>query len=811
MGLLSQDVRFALRVLRKNAGFTVLAMLTLALGIGATTAIFSVVNVLLLRSLPYQDPGRLVLVSTASARQPAAGGPFSYARFQQLRDHSRSFSRIAAFTFDTFTLTGRGDPEQLNGARASAGFLEVLGVRPALGRAFRPEEDQPGGKLVAILSDGLWQRRFGGARDIVGQTLTAGANVYTIIGVMPPRFEFGFLGFKPDLWTTREFEQSLLKPAQVQAGAGYLTAVARLGPGVSLAAAQAEMEVLGRQYLREFPKLADADPSSLVKLGVLQEQLVRNLRPALLVLAGAVALLLLISCANVAGLLLARGMARRKEIALRLAVGASRANLIRQFLTEAIVLALASGLAGVLAAAWGTSLLANLMQENLPRAEEIGMDWQVLAFGLAASLATGVLFGLLPALQLSRADMQGVLREEGRGMIGGPGRQRARGLMLVGQIALSMVLLVGAGLLMRSLLHTLGDNLGCDPRNVLTMSISLAPSRYPSNERIVAFFDQVLEKVSGLPGVRATALSYTLPASPFRFAPVLIEGQPEAPLPERPLLPFQAVSPGYFAALAVPLLRGRLFQDGDRAGAPPVAMVNAAFAARYWPDLNPLGKRVLVGRLEKPAEVVGVVGDVKNMSLTVDPQPEIFLPYRQQPWTTMWLSVRTEGNPRAVAGAVRRRILEVDPEQPVAFVQTLEEALAASVAQSRLTAYLLSLFCAAALFLALVGIYGSVAWVVTARTQEMGVRMAVGAQRGDILRLVLRQVLLQAAAGVTLGIAGALAINRVLGSLLYHVSATDPATYLASAAVFSAVALAAGYLPARRAMRVDPAMALRYE
>jgi putative ABC transport system permease protein len=806
-----RNFRYAARTLAKSPGFTLVAIVTLALGIGANTAIFSVANALLLRPLPYAHPDRLVLVYAVKADAPFAIQPFSYLRATFLNEKSRAFAGFAAFTNETFNLTGTGDPEQLSAARVSWNFFNVLGVSPAIGRAFLPEEDQPGARAVCLISHALWTRAFGARADIAGQNITLDATPYTIAGVLPRGFQFAPLGADVDLWAPRVFDLNITTPAQIRAGVGFLSAVARLAPGVGARQADAEMNIQDRQYKRENPGMPDADPSQTIHARDLQEQTVANVRTAVLILCGAVGLLLLIACANVAALLLSRALARRKEIAIRAALGAKRTALIAQLLAESVLLALAGGALGIALSAWGTHALAALGQGNLPRVDEIGIDWRVMLFTAGLSLITGVLFGLLPALQLSRQDLNPVLRAEGRGSAGSRRRSRARGVLVVAQVALSMVLLVGAGLLIRSFVRLRNVNGGFDARNVLTMRVALPPARYPKGPQMAAFYDQVVKKVSAMPGVRSAAVCSALPVRPVRFSPVLVQGQPEIPLAARPLMAIQMVSPAYFRTLRVALRQGREFNERDDPGAPLVAVVNETLVRRYWPHDNPIGKHLLLGRMVKPTEVVGVAADVSNLSLAAAPEAEVYLPFPQRPWASMNLILRTAGDPRNLAGAARAAVAAVDRDQPVTAVNTMEEVLAASTAQQRFSVFLLGVFSVTALVLAAVGLYGAIAYSVAERTQEMGIRIALGADTGDILRMIVGQGLALALAGLVIGAVAALALTRLMSGLLFQVSAADPASFAAGALLFAVVAALASYLPARRATRVDPTEALRYE
>jgi putative ABC transport system permease protein len=810
MGMM-RNIRYAGRMLRKSPGFALVAIVTLALGIGANTAIFSVANALLLRPLPYAHPERLVLVYEAKAGAGGESRPFSFPHATFLIEKSRAFSAFAAFTNENFNLTGLGDPEQLSAARVSWNFFDVLGVRPAIGRGFLPEEDRPGGKAVCLISHALWTRAFAARADIAGQNITLDATPYTIIGVLPRGFEFAPLGTGVDLWAPRVFDLNITTPAQIQAGVGFLSAVARLAPGVSAGQADAEMDILDRQYKRENPRMPDADPAETIHARDLQEQTVSNVRTGVLILCGAVGLLLLIACANVAALLLSRALARRKEIAIRAALGAGRAALIGQLLAESVLLAMAGGALGIALSAWGTQALAGMGQGNLPRVEEIGIDWRVMTFAAALSLVTGVLFGLLPALQLSGQDLNPVLRAEGRGSAGSRRRNRLRNALVVAQVALSMVLLVGAGLLIRSFVRLRNVDGGFDARNVLTMKIALPPARYPQGPQMAAFYDQAVKRAAAMPGVRSAAVCSALPVRPVRFSPVLVEGQAEVPLAARPLMAIQMVSPAYFRTLRVALRQGREFTEGDKAEAPLVAMVNETLVRRFWPHENPIGKHLLMGRMVRPTEVVGVAADVKNLSLAAAPEAEVYLPFAQRPWASMNLILRTAGDPHNWAAAARAAVAAVDRDQPVTALKTMEEVLATSTAQQRFSVFLLGIFSTAALVLAAVGLYGAIAYSVAERTQEMGIRMALGATTGDMLRMIVGQGLALALAGLAIGTLAALALTRLMSGLLFQVSAADPASFAASALLFAAIAALASFLPARRATRVDPTEALRYE
>ena len=800
------DLRYAIRMLVNSPSFAAVAILTLALGIGANTAIFTVANTLLLRPLPYADPGRLALLF-ADRRGELQG--FSYLRYNLLREQSRTFSGVAAFASDTFNLSGQGEPEQLSSARISANFFDVLGVRPVLGRGFAKDGDQPQAKPEVIISHSLWLRRFGAREDIIGQSISLDSGDYSIAGVLPSGFIFSELSPNVDIWSPRVFEHSLASAERVRLGVNFLYGVARLASGTTREHAQAEMDLLNGQYQRDNPGRPDVDPNQKVVVRDLQQQVVANFRPALLVLTGAVGFVLLIACANVASLLLSRALGRKKEIAVRAALGASRGALIRQLLVESLLLAAISGVCGILLSQWCTHVLASLTLSSLPRIAEARFDLPVLAFAVSVSLASGILFGLAPALQLSKPDLNAVLRDEGRGSTGSRARNRARSLLVIAQVALSMVLLVGSGLMIRSLVRLQTVNLGFDPAHVLSMRLALPPTRYATPQQQISFYNRLLGAVQALPGVQAAAISSALPLNPSRRSPMLPEGQPIMPFGQRPILDIQTISPGYARVLRVPLLRGREFTDHDDAGAPGVAIVNEALVRRYWPNDNPIGKHILLGQRPQPVVVVGVFGDLKNVNLGDDAWPEVILPFPQLPWPLLNLSVRAEGDPHALLAAIRRQVSGVDRDQPLTNVLSMDEAVSSASAQPRFTMLLLGVFSATALILAMVGIYGVIAYSVAQRRQELGIRMALGADQGDVLKLVVGHGLRLTLTGIAIGLAGAVALTRLMSSLLFQTSPTDPLAFTLSALLFTAVALLASYLPARRATRIDPTDALR--
>jgi len=790
------DLRFALRLLAKAPGFTSVAVLTVALGIGANTALFTVANALLLKPLPYADSSRLVLIYSLRQSEGAVIGPMSWPRTRMILETSQSFSGVAAFTREAFNLSGRGEPEQVLAARVSWNFFEVLGISMQQGRAFRPAEDRPGGDPVVVASH-AFAERHGGLRP--GDVLSLDGKDCSIVGVLPPGFHYARLGPDVDLYAPRVFDFNLMTPAQIEGGVGYVEAVARLRPGASVSAAQAELDAITARFRAANPRLPDAAPSISTRVGGLLSETVAGIRPTVLILFGAVGLVLLIACANVASLLLSRAVGRRQEIAVRMAIGASRSAVVRQLLTESLILAFTGGALGAALGAWATRALSALAHGTLPDSSAIHSDAVVLAFTIVISVLCGILFGLAPALQVSRPDLNAVLRAEGRGSDGGRHRNRLRGLLVVAQVALSVTLMISTGLLFRNFIQLRTANPGFDARNLLTMKIALPPARYPKGPQMIAFYDALVESVRALPGVRAATVSSALPVNAIRVSPALPEGQPEVPLMQRPFFNIQTFTPGYVATMRVPLLRGREFTPHDDAAAPPVAMVNETVVRSFWPGQDPIGRHILIGRQPKPVEVIGVLGDIRNNQLAADVQPEIYLPFAQLPWAAMNLVVRTSGDPHLAAAALRSRVLALDRDQPVTGVQTIEELLDHAAAQSRFSTTLLAALSALALLLAMVGIYSVIAYSVAERAAEIGIRVALGASRRHIIAMVLRQGLMLAASGVALGIGVALASTRLLAAVLYHVSTTDPETFAAVALLFLIIAALASYIPVRRA------------
>jgi len=805
MQAVRRNLRFALRMLWKNPGFTIATILTLALGIGANTAIFTVTSALLLRPFPYPDPQQLVNITARDKTKDREG---TLLRYELVRDLNRSFQSVAVWTNDDLNLTGSGEPLQVPVARVSPSFFSMLGLRPQLGRIFTEDEGRPEGKPVIMLSDSMWRSRFRADPNIVGQTVTLDSTPQTIVGVLPGNIQFPFMG-PAEIWTPRYFEYSLMTPQRLRMGVGYLSMVARLRPETTLARAGAELAVLNQRYREQNPTMPDADPAVVMAAEPLRDLVTGGVRSKVLILSAAVAVVLLIACANVASLLLSRALVRRKEIAVRTALGASRSTLVWQLLTESMMLALVAGVLGVGMSWIATRALITWGATQLPQGIPISIDLRVLLFTLIISVLGGIMFGTVPALQLARSDPNAALRDEGRSVSSGHSRTRMKNLLVVGQMALSLLLLIGAGLLIRSFGRLLHVDPGFDAENVLTMSVSLPTVKYAKPEQQTAFFDEVLRRVTGLPGVRSAATSAALPLGWIRITPVLPEGQPDVPLSQRPFIDIEAISPEWFRTMRVPVRSGRDFTSADNAQAPKVVIVNETFARQFWPNQNPLGKHIIVGRGPVASEVIGMAADIKNKGIEQDTQPQLYLSFAQLPWGNMNLLVRTAVPPQTMASAVRAQITVVDPEQPVTKVQTVDDLMENSRAQPRFTMMLLSVFSAAALALAVIGIYGVLSYSVAQRRQEFGIRLALGAEHADILSLVVRQGLLLSISGIGLGLIIALFLTQIMSSMLYKTGTRDLTTFVLTPLVFLGIALLACYLPARRATKVDPIEALR--
>ncbi|HVF44359.1 MAG TPA: ABC transporter permease [Pyrinomonadaceae bacterium] len=808
MRTLLQDVRYGARTLRKSPGFTAVAVLALALGVGANTAIFSVVKAVLLSPLPYPESGRLLWLREVNPSNGILDEPASAPNFNDWRAQARSLEAVAAYANTSTTLTGEGEPERVPGVAASANFFPALGVAPALGRGFLPEEEAEGKNRVVVISHGLWQRRFGARPDAVGQTLTLSGNPHTVIGVAPADFKSPVGGPKPaEFWTPIAFNFD-----ESRRRSDYLSVFARLKAGATVGQARAELEGIASRLAQQYP---GTNTGWNVAVGTLHERVVGDVRPALLVLTGVVGFLLLISCANVANLMLARSSARRQEVAVRSALGARRGRLVRQFLTESVLLSLAGGAAGLVLAWWGVELLVGLGPGNIPRLEEVGLDARVLLFTLAVSVATGVAFGLLPALSASKTNLSESLKEGGsRGSTAGAGARRLRNSLVVSEIAIAVVLLAGAGLMIRSFQRIQEVDPGFSPARVLTFDFALPAARYKEDAQVTAFVAQLTERVGAVPGAERAAVVDTLPLSGGgNVAAFVVEGRPAPPPEQVQDAEYRVVSPEYFDVMGVRLVRGQLFTARDREGSPAVAVVNEAMARRYWPGEDPIGKRVNLGNPETSPwrMIVGVVRDVRHDGLDKEPYPQMYSPAAQFPRRGMTLVARASADPASLVPAIRRELSSLDKDLPLYNVRTMEQVLSDSVSRRRFQMLLIAAFAFVGLLLAAVGTYGVISYSVAQRRHEIGVRMALGARAPDILRLVLGQGLGLALAGVGIGLAAAFALTRVMSSLLYGVSATDPLTFAAVSLALLCVAAAACLVPARRATRVDPMEALRYE
>jgi predicted permease len=802
------DFRFAARMLVKKPGFTLIAVITLALGIGANTAIFSVVDAVLLRALPYQQSDRMMIVWRTQPDRGLNEHPISPANFLDWQQQQTGFEQMAACEPGLgFNLTGSGEPERISGAMVSGGMFSVLKLNPSLGRAFSPEDDQPGAQPVVALGYGFWQRRFGGDPGVIGRTLELDGRSFTIVAVLSR--ENIFLE-EADLWAPFAWSSE----ERAIRGFHSLGVIARLKPDVTRDRAQAEMEAIAARLAEAYP---DSNAGSSVNIVPYRESIVSGVRPALLIFLAATGFVLLIACANVANLVLARASARRKEMAIRTALGAGRWRVVRQLMTENLLLACTGGALGVLLAWWGTDLLMSLQPPDLPRSGAIGVDTRVLSFTLLLALITGVICGLIPAFQAARIDLIGTLKEGARGSTTDSGR-RVRNGLVVAEIAMAMVLLVGAGLLTRSFINILSVSPGFNPQHLLAARISLPTTRYRDSKQQTDFFQQTLERLAVVPGVEAAGAINYLPLGGAgwmrRFA---VSDQPLPAPGQEPRAVFSIVTPDYFKAMEIAVVQGRAFTPSDSAGAPLVAIVNETLARNYWPNGDLLGKRIrniASGDRQPPwMEIVGVVKDVRAARLITEPGPQMYVARAQitSPDPEMTLVVRAAGDPAKLASTVRSVVQAVDKDQPVYDLRTMPEVMASSVATPRFNLLLVGVFAALALALAIVGVYGVMSYLVAQRTHEVGVRMALGADARNVLRLVIGHGMKLALIGVGIGLAAAFALTRIMTSLLYSVSPTDPPTFLVIALLLGAVALLACYLPARRATKVDPMIALRYE
>ena len=807
MHKLLQDLRYAIRTLAKRPGFTLIAVITLALGIGGSTAIFTVVDAALLRGLPYRSPERLYHLWESRPQKEFPQREFSYPDYQDYQQN-QVCEGIAAYTGGGAIMTGRGEPERILAPAATANFFSVLGVEPIIGRTFQPGEDKPGAALVTVLSYGMWQRSFGGDKGIIGQSLTLNGDSYTVVGVLPASFQFAL---RPaDLW--RPYQ-----PTEAQLTRRYMhgtNVIGRLKSGVSAEQAQRELGVITSRIEHDYN---ESHAGTGLRLVPLQEQVVGQVKPILFVLLAAVGFVLLIACANVASLLLTRSLSRQKEVAIRSALGASRWRVIRQLLTESVLLSLAGGVAGLFVAYWGVSALVAALPESqlnaLPFLKSLRIDKNILAFSFGLSFLTGMVFGLAPAIQSSRLDLNEVLKEGGRNMSAGPGH-RLRSALVMSEIALAVVLLVGAGLMMKSLLRLLQANIGFNPQNVLTMTVSLPVGKYTDATRQLNFYDQLTQRVQSLPGVNGVGTIDKLPLQGGNTTRFSVEGDPIPAPGQETEANFRIASDSYFQTLGVPIIAGRVFDERDKANGPAVVIIGKSLADKVFAGRDPIGRRLVYSAGQAPAvQIVGVVGDVKIAGLDDTVKPVLYYSYKQSAGLATSLVIRTNADPAGLASSVRNEIRTLEPDVAIFNVHAMEELISDSPAafMRRFPALLISIFAGVALLLASIGIYGVVSYSVSQQTHHIGVRMALGAQASDILKMILKQGLLLSLAGISIGVVAALALMRLLRSLLYEVQTTDGSTFALVVGTLFLVTLFACYLPARRATKVDPLVALRYE
>ena len=809
---LAQDLRYALRMLRKSPGFTAIAVLTLALGIGANTAIFSIMDAVLLRSFPYPDPDQLVLLFKVPLKQPDALSAFSYRDFTACREQNNVFSEMAGNAFHDLTLTGAGEPSVVNTADVTPEILSALGAKPLAGRILRPEDGKRGAAPVALVSENLWRSRFGADPNLIGKPIILDMRSFTVVGILPASFRYPDGAPHQDVWIPIS-QDPLFGPLLSRSGVPAMGAIARLKPDVSLAQAQTELKTLSARFAKEFPA---QDAGSTIRIVPYRQSVVgKNVKSALLILLDAVGLVLLIACANIANLLLSRANSRRREIAVRIALGANRGRIVRQLLTESALLGLLGGIAGVLLAIWGLWSLQSLLPADLSRISSIHVGGPVLVFALVLSLAAALVFGLAPALLATPSNLHTNIQE------GAPGAGQRSGRFLrsslaVAEISLAMVLLVAGGLLIRSFALVNSAKPGFDPTNLVRAEVSLPQFQYSTPQQWVTFSNELLARLHAQPGFQDSALGGPLPMDRQGEAsfPFSIVGNPPLPPGKSLAADWATVSPDYFRVMRIPLLRGRFFTEEDSLSNPNVAIVSKTLAQRYFPNQNPIGRQMKFGfppHGDVSREIVGVVGDVRDTALSQKPGPMMYVPFAQEPLYGGEIVVRSSMTASSVAAGIRQEVQSIDKNLPVTDIERFPDAVGASVAQERFRTLLLSSFSAIALLLAAVGIFGVLSYSASQRIHEIGIRMALGAQPRDVLRLILQQGAKLALAGLSIGTIAALALTRLMSSLLYNVSATDPLTFIAVGVILSTAAMLACYIPAHRAMKVDPMVALRYQ
>jgi predicted permease len=800
------ELRYSFRQLMKSPGFTLVAVLGLGLGIGANVALFSVVNSVFLRPLAYKDPGRLVRVSSTNEQNNLTRVGFSYPRFQEVQARQEVFSDLALSAGNAFTLTGKGDPEQVIALHASAALLPTLGLEPQLGRNFAADEDRPGGERVVLIGHRFWQRRFNGDPSAIGQALTLDGAPYTIIGVLPEAATSFPLG-QIDVWVPRPAEVPYLAASQLNNGGYFFQVIGRLKPGVSIEQAREAMRVIEAGYREAHASNVDA-PSRIELLPILEDA-VGDQRRSYLMLFGAVGCVMLIACANIANLLLARFAGRRREIAARFALGASRGDVVRQLVSESLLLAVLGGVLGLLLAAWALRAIVTFGADLIPRALDIGLDPMALAFALVLTLVTGLAIGLLPALQASGVNVQEALKEAGRGLTGTG--QRLRSSLLVAEVALSLMLLIAAGLLLTSFARLQRVEPGFQPDGVFTAQLVLPIQRY-NREKMSSFYEQFYQRLTTLPGITSAALSQQLPLTGGQTtAPVAVVGRPLPPMSERAHANRHLISPKYFQTLGIPMRSGRDFDERDNIRVPHVVIVNETFAKRHFPGEDPIGKTLITGMAQLPSQVVGVVADIRSATLNDPPTPDYFLPSLQRPEAFTNVLIRTSAAPNAVAAQVREALRTVDPDLPLLQPQLLSTRIAQTIADRKLALVLLASFAGLAMLLASLGVYSVMAHLVTFRTNEIGIRMALGASPGKVMRMVLGHGRRLTIVGIAIGIGGALLISTLMQQMLFEVDPAEPMIYLAVSTTLLLVAEVASFLPARRATRIDPVVALRME